>query len=186
MQQIIIAGHLGADPEERQTPNGQKVWNLRVATKVRKGGQDVTLWWTVTVWGDQFDRMMQHFKKGSAIMVNGDFMPPRTWVDNNSGETRVGLELNARNLMFAPFGRQEANGSGGGQGGFNQGGQGGFNQGAQGGYNQASAPQQHAAPQDAGFGGGSFGGGGDFAGTGAHTQTGMGADDGNTDDNLPF
>ena len=71
MNQIIIAGHLGADPEVRFTSSGQKVTTLRVATRVRRGGKDKdeTIWWRVTVWGEQFDKMIPYFKKGSPIIV---------------------------------------------------------------------------------------------------------------------
>jgi single-strand DNA-binding protein len=63
MNQITIAGHLGADPEVRFTSSGQKVTTLRVAAKARKGSKDETIWWKVTVWGEQFDKMMTYFKK---------------------------------------------------------------------------------------------------------------------------
>ena len=67
MNQITIAGHLGADPEVRFTSSGQKVTTLRVAARVRRGAKDETIWWKVTVWGEQFDKMIPYFKKGSPI-----------------------------------------------------------------------------------------------------------------------
>ena len=51
MNQLTIAGHLGADPEVRFTSSGQKVTTLRVAARARKGAKDETIWWKVTVWG---------------------------------------------------------------------------------------------------------------------------------------
>ena len=58
MNFIHIAGNLGADPEVRFTSSGKKVTNLKVATRSRrgKGNEEVTIWWRVTIWGEQFDK----------------------------------------------------------------------------------------------------------------------------------
>ena len=103
MNQGTIAGHLGADPETRFTPGGQKVTNLRVGCKARK---DETIWWRVTVWGDQFDKMMPYFKKGSAIIVHGEIQKPDVYTDKE-GKTRVSLQMTATQLLFNPFGKKE-------------------------------------------------------------------------------
>ena len=58
MNTIHVAGHLGADPEVRFTSSGQKVTTLRVAARVRKGKNEDTIWWRVTLWGEQFDKMV--------------------------------------------------------------------------------------------------------------------------------
>ena len=71
MNIIQIMGNLGADPETRVTPDGQKVTSFRVAVNTRKGGNDETIWYRVTVWGDRFEKMMAFLKKGSGIMVIG-------------------------------------------------------------------------------------------------------------------
>lgn len=99
-----IAGRLGADPEVRFTPSGLKVTSLRVATNQRRNGEEVTVWISVSVWGDQFDKMMSYLKKGSAIIVNGRLKPPRVYNDK-SGNPRAALEVNADNIQFSPFGK---------------------------------------------------------------------------------
>jgi len=101
-----IAGHLGADPEHRVTPTGQKVTTFRVAVNVRKGGADKTVWWRVTVWGDRFDRMIEKMKKGSGIIVFGRFSPPEIYNDR-AGTPQVSLEITAEMLFFSPFGRTQ-------------------------------------------------------------------------------
>lgn len=118
MNLIEIAGHLGADPETRFTPNGQKVTSMRVATNMRKGGRDETIWWRVTVWGDRFDKMLTYMKKGSAIIVVGELNPPEVYTDKQ-GQQRVSLEIRAEMLRFSPFGRNdraEGNSAGGNYG----------------------------------------------------------------------
>ena len=101
-----IAGHLGTDPEERTTPSGQKVTSLRVATRQRRGGQDITVWWKVTIWGDRFDKMMTYLKKGSPIIAMGEMNKPEIYT-NKEGQPQVSLELVASDLRFSPFGRSE-------------------------------------------------------------------------------
>ncbi|HEY5259835.1 MAG TPA: single-stranded DNA-binding protein [Rhabdochlamydiaceae bacterium] len=106
MNQTTIAGHLGADPEVRFTSSGKKVTTLRVAARARKGKEDSTIWWKVTVWGEQFDKMIPYFKKGSPIIVVGDLNMPEIFTDRD-GKAQVSMSLTALNLMFSPFGRPE-------------------------------------------------------------------------------
>ena len=106
MNQSTIAGHLGADPEVRFTSSGQKVTTLRVAARVRRGNKDETIWWKVTVWGEQFDKMIVHFKKGSPIIVVGEMNKPEIFTDRE-GRPQVSMSMTALNLLFSPFGRPD-------------------------------------------------------------------------------
>ena len=112
MNFLFIAGHLGADPDVRFTASGQKVTTLRVACNARRSGKDETMWWRVTVWGDQFDKMITYFKKGSSIMVQGEMHKPEMYTAKD-GSQQVSLNMTASQLMFSPFGksdnRQESN-----------------------------------------------------------------------------
>jgi single-strand DNA-binding protein len=104
MNMIQIAGHLGADPETRFTQTGKKVTTMRVATRTRRAGKDDTIWWRVTVWGDQFEKMMPHLKKGSAVMVWGEVHKPEIFNDRE-GKPQIGLEITAIQIQFSPFGK---------------------------------------------------------------------------------
>ncbi len=110
MNQTTIAGHLGADPEVRFTSSGQKVTTLRVAARVRRGAKDETVWWKVSAWGEQFDKMIPHFKKGSPIIVIGEMNKPEIFTDRE-GRPQVSMSMTALNLMFSPFGRPDQGGS---------------------------------------------------------------------------
>jgi single-strand DNA-binding protein len=114
MNLIQLMGNLGADPESRFTPSGQKVTTLRVATTVRKGGKEETVWYRVTIWGDRFDKMLSYLKKGSAIIVVGELGKPEIWTDKE-GKPQVSLEVTAEVVRFSPFGRSEKSGQEGGQ-----------------------------------------------------------------------
>jgi single-strand DNA-binding protein len=107
MNQITIAGHLGADPEVRFTSSGQKVTTLRVAARARRSGKDETIWWKVTIWGEQFDKMIPYFKKGSPIIVVGELNKPEIFTDRE-GRPQVSMSITALNIMFSPFGRPDS------------------------------------------------------------------------------
>lgn len=106
MNHILIAGHLGADPEVRFTSSGQKVTTLRVACNSRKSGKEETIWWKVTIWGEQFDKIVPYFKKGSPIMVAGDLSKPEIFTDRD-GKPQISLNITASNVMFSPFGKTD-------------------------------------------------------------------------------
>ena len=109
MNFVNIAGHLGADPEVRLTSTGKKVTTLRVATRSRKGGADVTIWWRVTIWGEQFDKMIPHLKKGSPIVAFGEMQKPEIFNDRE-GKPQISLEIWASNIQFSPFGKPDREG----------------------------------------------------------------------------
>lgn len=107
MNYVTIAGHLGIDPEVRFTSSGQKVTTLRVAAKARRSGKDETIWWKVTVWGEQFDKIISYFKKGSAIVVMGDLSKPEIFTDRE-GKPQVSMNLTANHITFSPFGKTDS------------------------------------------------------------------------------
>lgn len=109
MNQTTIAGHLGADPEVRFTSSGQKVTTLRVAARARRSGKDDTIWWKVTIWGEQFDKMIPYLKKGSPVIVVGEMNKPEIFTDRE-GRPQVSMSLTASDLLFSPFGRPDNQG----------------------------------------------------------------------------
>lgn len=100
MNQTNIAGYLGADPEVRFTSSGLKVTTLRVAVRTRK---DDTIWWKTILWGDQFDNIIPHLKKGSAVICFGEMNKPEIFTDRE-GKSQVSLSLTAWHISFSPFG----------------------------------------------------------------------------------
>jgi single-strand DNA-binding protein len=106
---VILAGHLGKDPETRFTPSGQKVTAFTIATNHRKGKEDVTIWVRVTVWGDRFDKLISYLKKGSGVVVTGKMNPPSSYTDKE-GRTQISLEVTAEMIEFSPFGRTDRQG----------------------------------------------------------------------------
>jgi len=104
---IEIAGFLGRDAEERFTPSGEKVVTLNVATKIRQSGKDETVWWSVSIWGDRFNKMIPYFKKGTGLIIVGELRKkPEIYTDKN-GQQQVSLSMNAEVIKFSPFGKPE-------------------------------------------------------------------------------
>lgn len=104
MNVIQIMGNLGADAETRFTASGQKVTNLRVATTVRKGGKEETVWYKVTLWGERYDKMLPYLKKGSSLIVVGELNKPEIYNDRE-GRPQISLEITAEFIRFSPFGK---------------------------------------------------------------------------------
>lgn len=133
MNLLQIAGHLAADPETRFTPNGQKVTTFRTAVNGKKGGKEFTMWWRVTVWGE--NRLLPYLKKGSAVIVVGEMHKPEIYTDKE-GRPQVSLEMTAEVVRFSPFGKGERTGE--------QQQQGNMGYGTNSGYNGGSTPQSYA------------------------------------------
>ncbi|MGA8163575.1 MAG: single-stranded DNA-binding protein [Waddliaceae bacterium] len=117
MNFVHIIGRLGKDPEARYTTDGKKITVLIVATNSRKGGNEETIWWRVTLWGDRWDKMMQHFTKGKPIIVGGEMKKPEIYIDKNGTAQLSSLDLTADYIKFVPFGKeQQGNGMDDGDG----------------------------------------------------------------------
>lgn len=101
---IVVAGHLGSDPETRFTSSGQKVTSFRLASNSRRGGNTETTWWRITVWGETLDKLISYLKKGSAVIVMGELQKPEIFTGRD-GTSQVSLNIVAVNLSFSPFGK---------------------------------------------------------------------------------
>jgi len=74
MNLVIITGHLGHDPEFKET-KGDPVANLSIATteKWTKDGEkhSKTEWHRVVLWGKQAELANQYLKKGNQVTIQG-------------------------------------------------------------------------------------------------------------------
>ena len=120
---IIIAGHLGRDPEMRYTPNGTPVTTFTMASNRRwvdqQGQQqEETIWFRISTFGRLAETCNQYLSKGRAVLVEGRLRPdeggnPRIWVGND-GVARANFEVVATTVRFlgrteeaAPFEERE-------------------------------------------------------------------------------
>lgn len=111
INRVILAGHLGADPELRHTPNGTAVVDLRVASNrnVRRGDEweEETDWNTVTVWDTQAENVARYLSKGSAVLVEG-MLKTDSWEDKETGKTRYKVKVQAQRVHFLSGPRKPA------------------------------------------------------------------------------
>ncbi|MDD9921601.1 MAG: single-stranded DNA-binding protein [Boseongicola sp.] len=98
VNKVIIVGNLGADPEVRDLPSGQKVANLRVATSEqwtdRTSGEkrERTEWHTVSVFDQYAAQYAQNYlKKGNKVYIEGR-VETRKW-QAQTGEDRYSTEI---------------------------------------------------------------------------------------------
>ncbi len=102
-QQVILIGHLGADPEIRTTTGGERVANFSLATDRRwtaKDGtrQERTLWWRVNAWGSLVD-VCAMMRKGALILVEGWAEEPYAYLDKE-GKPQAKMQMRCSTLKF--------------------------------------------------------------------------------------
>jgi single-strand DNA-binding protein len=116
LNKMMIIGNLGADPELRYTPGGKAVTDLRVAVNDNRKGPDgewieETLWFRVSVWEQQAERLAEQLRKGNKIYAEGQLRARE--YEARDGQKRTSLELAfARVVNLERRPRDEAGGSG--------------------------------------------------------------------------
>ncbi len=100
MQKITLLGNLGKDPEERFTNSGAKLITFSLAVSPRKGQ---TIWYECNIWDKRltmFEGILPYLKKGSRILLAGDFHVPDTYQDKQ-GNTKIKLKVDPYLIHFA-------------------------------------------------------------------------------------
>ena len=114
LNKVVLAGHLTATPELRQTPNGVSVTSFTIAINRRfsrsadgtqNSGSNVDFI-NCVAWRNTADFVTRYFKKGSAICISGSIQT-RSWTDQQ-GAKRYATEVLADEANFV-----DSNGQGG-------------------------------------------------------------------------
>ena len=103
LNQILLIGRAGNDPEMRYTENATAVTNFSLAVNNRRRDEngdwvEDTEWFRVTAWERQAESVNQYLSKGSRVFVDGRFSTSQ--YTNNSGEARISLEVRAFKVIF--------------------------------------------------------------------------------------
>lgn len=94
---IMLVGHLGANPEEGKTlKSGRRMCKLRIATKPRRKDGE-TNWWSVTVFGSSADYSMNYLGKGDLVMIEGDVSLRK--YEDREGQKRVSVDVTASHVQ---------------------------------------------------------------------------------------
>ncbi len=98
VNKVILVGNLGADPEVRTLPSGNKVVNLSVATsdswRDKNSGErkEKTEWHRVVIFSEGLARVAeQYLRKGSKVYLEGA-LQTRKWQDQ-SGQDKYSTEI---------------------------------------------------------------------------------------------
>lgn len=103
LNRVQLIGNLTANPEVRETPNGQKVANMSIATnrsyKDASGmRQEQAEYHNIVLWGSLAEISEKYITKGKKVYVEGR-LQTRSW-DDPSGNKRYKTEIVAENLIM--------------------------------------------------------------------------------------
>jgi single-strand DNA-binding protein len=119
LNKVMLIGHLGNDPERRETASGQTVVNFTLATsenfKDSSGTpQERTEWHRIVVWGRLADICSQYLKKGRQVYLEGRIQT-RSWDDGKTGEKKYATEIVCTDMQMLGSPRDSGGGTGGDQ-----------------------------------------------------------------------
>lgn len=105
LNNVVLSGNLGADPEVRYSQSGTPIANISLAiSEYRKDqngeGQQITHWIKAVAFGRTAEIVGQYCHKGSKIGISGR-LSTRQWEDQN-GQTRYVTEVIIRDLDLPP------------------------------------------------------------------------------------
>lgn len=72
MNKIIVSGSLGRDSELKFTAAGKAVLNFSIAVNSGFGESKKTAWWRCALWGARAEKLVDHFKKGTKLLIMGE------------------------------------------------------------------------------------------------------------------
>lgn len=103
LNQVMLIGRLGRDPEMRYTASGKPVTSFSIATRRRwldsEGGRrDETEWFNVVAWGNLAEICRQYLGKDHRVYVEGR-MQTRSWEDS-SGQRHYRTEVVANEMLI--------------------------------------------------------------------------------------
>jgi len=104
VNQVVLFGRIGSDPEHRVTPSGKEVTRLSLAThrSVRDGDtwQQKTDWHRVVAFERLARQAVECLKKGDQVAVVGQLRPNH--FTDREGQNRTVVEVTASRLCFVP------------------------------------------------------------------------------------
>ena len=89
VNKVILVGRLGADPEVKQTKNGDSFCNLSLATNKKIKDNENPTWHKVVCFDPRIaDNMGKYAKKGTQLYVEGE-IETRSYKDANDNQRYV-------------------------------------------------------------------------------------------------
>lgn len=99
MEELILTGNLGADPDMRATRSGKSVANFSIAVTAGKNaqGENITHWYACEAWEKTADVAQRYLHKGSKVLVRG-IPRAEAYLSNKDGKPRATLRVTVRTL----------------------------------------------------------------------------------------
>jgi len=115
LNQILLIGNCGSDPEMRYTPNGSMVVNFSLAVNSYRNGSDgeqiqETEWFRIACWNKTAESVNQFLQKGSRCFVEGRFKS--STYTANDGSQRQSNEVTAFRVIFLDRNTESSEGAG--------------------------------------------------------------------------
>ena len=103
LNQILLIGNCGSDPEMRYTPNGSMVVNFSLAVNSYRNSPEgdqiqETEWFRVSCWNKTAESVNQFLQKGQRCFVEGRFKSSNYTA--NDGTQRQSNEVTAFRVIF--------------------------------------------------------------------------------------
>lgn len=98
---VVMQGNLGKDPELRYTNSGDAVTRISIAVKrnySNSSGSYDSDWFNVVFWKKQAELIANHFVKGDEILVTGN-LETRSY-ENNQGQKVFVTEIKGQSFSF--------------------------------------------------------------------------------------
>ena len=99
MQNIIISGHVGGNPETRQAGEST-VTTFSVAVNNPRNRQAPPTWYRVECWNGLGSTVSQYVGKGDYVVVTADRQKVSPYIDNN-GKPAASIDLHATGVDFS-------------------------------------------------------------------------------------
>ncbi len=109
MQQLLITGNLGKDPEMRYTPSGKAVTSFSLADNRKFSAaegqtKEETIWFRVQCWERLAEVVNEFLHKGSQVLVMGELIAdehgnPKIWTGQD-GLAHASYEVRATRVEF--------------------------------------------------------------------------------------
>ena len=114
MEELLLIGNLGNDPDVRYTNGGEKVVSFSLAVQAGKNAQGETMahWYTCDAWERLAYICEQYLLKGSKVFVRG---VPRAeaYQSKRDGKPRAALKVTVHKLeMLGSRQEEQAHGAG--------------------------------------------------------------------------
>ncbi len=100
---VVLVGRLGNDPELKHTSSGTAVTNFRLAVsrpprRDAPEGEQQTDWLDIVAWGTVAENCAKYLDKGALVGIEGR-VQSRTW-ETQDGQRRYAVDISARSVQF--------------------------------------------------------------------------------------